>query len=589
MPFIVKELLEGRQEPVTVRPDETVHRALELMIEHDYSQLPVVDKDNRPQGMITSDSIVRALNHFAVTPDALRVSDAMKRAESTYADEDLFDLLDNLRDNYAILIVDSDERLTGIVTSYDATEYFRRRSQDIMFVEDIETMLRDLIRAAFTNESGQLDESSLAGAVSSIGPSADRELRGRFQNALAHYLQQGDGERPILDRERLAEAFTTHLEQKTQPKQFEDLTLQEYIDLFLDKGRWSFFSGTFSLEPGAIRRLLEPVRETRNALAHFQGELTAMQREQLLFCKEWLARHRVSAMTQLSSQDSVPVEPLVDKRHGQEGSSADVTAVQSFLASQALSPTDSRYLRLASYLQGQDSRHDAVQLTLERIEQIIDAPLPASAREHRSWWANDSSSHVQSRHWLSAGWRVATADLAAGVVTFVRVQERTTAYDMFFTAFRNDLQAVAMFPLRDEPVAGRSYVRLANLPSDELPVGSLFFSFSPNNRVTIGALVSELPEQESKQSFDALASRKLEVETRYGASLKWTYIDHLDRWGVTTYHEGSINADEEHLATLREWAVQATIRFHAAFVPVFRQVLADLGISRESLRQRSES
>ena len=118
MPFIVKDLLEGRQEPVTVRPDEPVRRALELMIEHDYSQLPVIGPDDRPVGMVTSDSILRALNHFAVSPEALKVTDAMNRPATFRADEDLFDLLDDLRDTYAVLIVDSDRRLFGIVTSY---------------------------------------------------------------------------------------------------------------------------------------------------------------------------------------------------------------------------------------------------------------------------------------------------------------------------------------------------------------------------------------------------------------------------------------------------------------------------------------
>jgi hypothetical protein len=31
--------------------------------------------------------------------------------------------------------------------------------------------------------------------------------------------------------------------------------------------------------------------------------------------------------------------------------------------------------------------------------------LPASARRHRAWWANDRG-HVQARAWLDAGWQV---------------------------------------------------------------------------------------------------------------------------------------------------------------------------------------
>ena len=42
-------------------------------------------------------------------------------------------------------------------------------------------------------------------------------------------------------------------------------------------------------------------------------------------------------------------------------------------------------------------------LTFSQIEEIIGAPLPPSARQHKSWWGNDST-HVQAQTWMSAGW-----------------------------------------------------------------------------------------------------------------------------------------------------------------------------------------
>ena len=45
MPFTVQQLIGGHQEPVTVSPKDTVKKALMLMIEHDFSQLPVVDEE----------------------------------------------------------------------------------------------------------------------------------------------------------------------------------------------------------------------------------------------------------------------------------------------------------------------------------------------------------------------------------------------------------------------------------------------------------------------------------------------------------------------------------------------------------------
>ncbi len=45
MPFTVQQLIESHQEPVTVSPKDSVKKVLMLMIEHDFSQLPVVDED----------------------------------------------------------------------------------------------------------------------------------------------------------------------------------------------------------------------------------------------------------------------------------------------------------------------------------------------------------------------------------------------------------------------------------------------------------------------------------------------------------------------------------------------------------------
>src|SRR5689334_11929990 len=105
MPFTVQSLIEGRNPPYVVLAFETVQKALEIMIEHDFSQLPVVDDQNVVQGVITSSSIVRAANNFDITIRSLRVSDALVKARRYRVEDDLSDLLNGLRDNYAVLIV----------------------------------------------------------------------------------------------------------------------------------------------------------------------------------------------------------------------------------------------------------------------------------------------------------------------------------------------------------------------------------------------------------------------------------------------------------------------------------------------------
>ena len=45
-----------------------------------------------------------------------------------------------------------------------------------------------------------------------------------------------------------------------------------------------------------------------------------------------------------------------------------------------------------------------VTLRYDEIENIISARLPASAYKYIQWWGNNS--HVQSRSWMDAGYKV---------------------------------------------------------------------------------------------------------------------------------------------------------------------------------------
>ena len=114
MPYLVQNLIEGQGEPTTVHPDDSAQKALALMIEHGFSQLPVIDEAKRPLGMVTHESILRALSNFGVKLEDLRVSNAIVRAQTYRPEDDLFDLLDRLKETNAVLIVDGVDKLIGM-------------------------------------------------------------------------------------------------------------------------------------------------------------------------------------------------------------------------------------------------------------------------------------------------------------------------------------------------------------------------------------------------------------------------------------------------------------------------------------------
>jgi hypothetical protein len=82
-----------------------------------------------------------------------------------------------------------------------------------------------------------------------------------------------------------------------------------------------------------------------------------------------------------------------------------------------MSRGSSRYDPLRRYLAGRSE--PVVHLSFAEIERIISGPLPASARRHRPWWANErSGSHVHASAWMGTGRRTANVDLNLGTVDF---------------------------------------------------------------------------------------------------------------------------------------------------------------------------
>lgn len=60
-------------------------------------------------------------------------------------------------------------------------------------------------------------------------------------------------------------------------------------------------------------------------------------------------------------------------------------------------------------------------LSFTEIERIIGTDLPASARRHQAWWANNESSPGrQCWSWIGGGYLTEALDLNAGTVTFRR-------------------------------------------------------------------------------------------------------------------------------------------------------------------------
>ena len=85
-------------------------------------------------------------------------------------------------------------------------------------------------------------------------------------------------------------------------------------------------------------------------------------------------------------------------------------------------PSTSKYERLYNHLCSLSTAE--WKTSFAEIEAIIGFALPASARRHRPWWANQrrGTGHSHALVWVKAGWETAEVDMAGETLVFRRKQ-----------------------------------------------------------------------------------------------------------------------------------------------------------------------
>ncbi len=471
--------------------------------------------------------------------------------------------LNDLMESYAVLIVDGEGKLTGIVTSADTTEYFRRRAEDMMLVEDIETLLKDMILSAFTDESGELDKDALNGTVKGI-TARGKDLRDKFEKALDHYLHNHSVDAVEMNRRLANTAFDEGFAPKSNSKTFELLTLSEYIQLLTHDKCWQSVQPLFSLDRKAVFKLLDDVRITRNMLSHFRDEISSKQRKQLRFCAEWLARHRPPVLigANLETTAQIQVDAVVEPGHGVDETKDEIDE-EAIHIDEPLEASDSRYARLAVWLQNVALTENTKRLSFDQIKSIIGHQLPPSSK-HRAWWANDQVGHSHSKLWLEVGWQVAEINLSEEQVIFTRIKERGKAFDEFYVELHQSLLEKAPFEIRLPKGGGMNYYVVSTLPRAGSRLGTLLFYFSRKRNFKAQFYLSTSDKEKNKRFYDYLFARKSEIEEELGAPLSWKRQDTSITSRISLEREGSVT-DKDQWADLRNWAVDAMLRLQKTF------------------------
>ena len=155
MLYPIEELIKGQGKLVFVKKDMKVGDAIALMMEHDYSQLPIVNDEGELTGIITEQSIINS--YFNIGDDCALLDMTVDHCRSKHIPispkDDIFDALDILKKVSAVVVVENNKPV-GIVTDYDTTVFFHNYSDGMFQVQGVETSLRHYVSGVFnTNDS----------------------------------------------------------------------------------------------------------------------------------------------------------------------------------------------------------------------------------------------------------------------------------------------------------------------------------------------------------------------------------------------------------------------------------------------------
>lgn len=196
------------------------------MLQHDFSQLPVMQGEREVRGVITWKSIGSRL---ALGQTCAAVKDCREDVRIIDSIRTLFEAIPTIVEFGYVLVRDQkDRRITGIVTASDLSLQFQALSEPFLLLREIELHIRLILR-------GKLDLSDCE-VLKLPTPLSNRKLQA-----------------------------------------IDELTIGQYITLFQNKKIWDKLE--LGIDPKEFVCLLDEVRSIRNEVMHFDRD--PMTRDQL--------------------------------------------------------------------------------------------------------------------------------------------------------------------------------------------------------------------------------------------------------------------------------------------------------------------
>jgi predicted transcriptional regulator len=246
----INRIIPVDQKVLTVPPSCEVRIAIDLMVKHGYSQLPVV-QNGEVLGVFSYRSFAKGaakltlgqITRLQAAPADLSVDEFLEQFQFARVKEEMSNVFEAAdRDNG--ILVGSPDRLIGVLTPMDFLRYLYRVASPFVLLSEIELALRALIRAAFTEEE--------------IAAAARRSLVSKYGVA------------------------------EKVPLMLEGMTFEDYQSLIAHSDNWTRCAQVFGGIRARVSAKLSEVRQIRNDLFHFKRDITLGDHQTLAEHRNWL-------------------------------------------------------------------------------------------------------------------------------------------------------------------------------------------------------------------------------------------------------------------------------------------------------------
>ncbi|WP_257784936.1 DUF4268 domain-containing protein [Neomoorella thermoacetica] len=87
-------------------------------------------------------------------------------------------------------------------------------------------------------------------------------------------------------------------------------------------------------------------------------------------------------------------------------------------------------------------------------------------------------------------------------------------------------------------------------------------AFRTKARFSVEVYIDTGEKEKNKQFFDRLYAQKEGIEKEINMTLSWERLDNARACRIAVYREGSIDASEEELNELQDWAIETLIKLY---------------------------